>query len=87
VQDDFLCFERSTQWLQIDIGQWINDIIANSPRRFMTWGHALAGIRDANYGIRRGDADLKQTKFFPIRMQTIGFGIDRDTIGRFDLLN
>jgi len=47
----------------------------------------LAGIRDANYGIRRGDADLKQTKFFPIRMQTVGFGIDCNAIGRLDLLS
>jgi len=53
----------------------------------MTWGHALAGIRDASYGIGRGNADLEQTKFFPIRMQTVGFGIDCDAIGRLDLLN
>jgi hypothetical protein len=30
---------------------------------------------------------LEQTKLFPIRMQTVGFGIDCNAIGRLDLLS
>ena len=59
------------QWLQIDIAQRINNEIT-TPRGFMT--------ADRN-------ADLHQTKFFPIRMQTVCFGIDRDATGSFDLAN
>jgi hypothetical protein len=44
----------------------------------------VPGINDAGYS---WDADLEQTQLFPIRMQTIRFGIDCHTIGRFNLLN
>ncbi len=42
------------------------------------------GINAAGHG---WDADLKQTQLFPIRMQTIRFGIDCNAIGSFDLLD
>jgi hypothetical protein len=87
VQNDFVCFQRPTLWLQIGIGQWIDYRLANSPRGFMTRGQAWPGISDATYRAGCRNADLEQTKFFPIRMQTVGFGIDCNAIGRFDLLN
>src|SRR4029077_4938377 len=39
MQDNFLGFQCSTQWLQIGIGQRIDHKIANSPRGFMALGH------------------------------------------------
>src|SRR5215813_14037626 len=44
----------------------------------------LSGINDACYG---WEADLEQTQFFPVRMQTVGLRIEGDAIGRFDLPN
>src|SRR5581483_3776726 len=44
-------------------------------------------IRNAFTRLPERNADLDQTKFFPIGMQTIGFGIDSDAISGFDLLN
>src|SRR6266480_8158635 len=42
VQDNFLGFQRPTQWLQIGIGQRIDYKIANNPRGFMALGHTWA---------------------------------------------
>jgi hypothetical protein len=45
--------------------------------------HIRAGIIDSGYSWH---TDLKQTKFLPIRMQTVRLGIDGHTIDRVNLL-
>ena len=50
------------------------------------WAAPLrTSIANAGYNIRRGKTDLYQTKFFPITMEAVGFGIDRYTIDCSDL--
>ena len=51
------------------------------------WATPLqTGIANAGYNIRRGKTDLYQTKFFPITMEAVGFGIDRHAIDPLDFL-
>src|SRR5262245_28666264 len=79
VQNNFFGLQRTTKRSEIDVGQWIENEVARIP--------ALSRITLApsciNAALHSGDAYLKQTKFFSIRMQAVRFSIDCDAIGRF----
>ena len=63
MQNYIRTFQRTAEWLEIEVGQWIDNTIIAAPGVECGW-----------------NADLKQTQLFPIRMQTVRFSIDRDTI-------
>ncbi len=79
MQHNLSGFERFAQRLQIETGQRIDDeIVATAPKAFGV-DRGRARLQRCTTGGRH--ADLKQAKFFVVRMQTVGFCIERDAIG------
>ena len=82
--------ERRAKRPKIEAHQWIDNIIALWPGSLIPLDgsvmQARAGITDPGYNIDGRQANLHQTKFLPITMQAIRFGIDRDTIDSFEFL-
>ena len=89
MQNNFLAFQRSAQWGQIDFGQWIDNVIPlwpGSVLRARVWATPLrTGIADAGYNLPYGKTDLEQAKFLPIAMEAVGFRIGPYAISPFDL--
>jgi hypothetical protein len=72
VQNNFLLRKSCAQRRKIQVRQRIDNIISPD--------FVVAVVAD-----RGRHADLEQTKFLPITMQAVGFGIDRHAIHRLNL--